>query len=160
MARRCGRGHGRTTTCIAGLRQNRIVAPLALDGPMTGSAFRADVEQVPAPALAPGDGVVMADLATHPVGAADIPPVDPAAGRMVDGVRQAIARAGASTLHRPAHSPDPNPIEQQFAKLEALLRQAEARATDALRTAIGHPLASLPATACGPDLRNCGYGST
>ena len=35
-------GHWRA---IAGLRQSGIVAPLVLDGPMTGSAFRAYVEQ-------------------------------------------------------------------------------------------------------------------
>jgi hypothetical protein len=44
-------GHWRTTTVIAGLRQSGIVAPLVLDGPMTGDAFRAFVEQALAPAL-------------------------------------------------------------------------------------------------------------
>jgi hypothetical protein len=34
-------GHWKTTTFIAGLRQSGIVAPLVLDGPMTGPAFRA-----------------------------------------------------------------------------------------------------------------------
>ena len=38
-------GHWRTTTFVAGLRQTGIVAPLVLDGPMTGAAFRAYVEQ-------------------------------------------------------------------------------------------------------------------
>jgi len=46
-------GHWRTTTFIAGLRQNGIIAPLVLDGPMTGAAFRAYVEQALAPALRP-----------------------------------------------------------------------------------------------------------
>jgi hypothetical protein len=32
-------GHWRTTTFIAGLRQSGIVAPLVLDGPITGPAF-------------------------------------------------------------------------------------------------------------------------
>jgi hypothetical protein len=30
------RGHWRTTTFVAGLRQSGVVAPLVLDGPMTG----------------------------------------------------------------------------------------------------------------------------
>jgi hypothetical protein len=34
-------GHWRTTTFVAGLRQTGVVAPLVLDGPMTGTAFRA-----------------------------------------------------------------------------------------------------------------------
>jgi transposase len=124
MARRYGRspcgerlvaavpqGHWQTTTFVAGLKQNGIVAPLVLDGPMTGTAFRAYVEQFLAPALEPGDVVVLDNLAAH----------------KVDGVRQAIAAAGASILYLPPYSPDLNPIEQLFAKLKALLRKAAAR---------------------------------
>src|SRR4051812_24025001 len=39
---------------VAGLRASGIIAPFVLDGPMTGAAFRAYVEQVLAPALEPG----------------------------------------------------------------------------------------------------------
>jgi hypothetical protein len=60
-------GHWRTTTFVAGLRQSGIVAPLVLDGPMTGPAFRAYVEQFLAPSLAPGDVVVLDNLAAHKV---------------------------------------------------------------------------------------------
>src|SRR5918996_4317806 len=80
MARRYGRspsarrlvaavphGHWRTTTFVAGLRQTGIVAPLVLDGPMTGRAFRAYVEQFLAPALQPDDVVVLDNLAAHKV---------------------------------------------------------------------------------------------
>jgi transposase len=52
---------------------------------MTGAAFRAYVEQFLAPALAPRDVVVLDNLAA----------------RRVDGVRQAIAAAGASLLYLP-----------------------------------------------------------
>ena len=69
-------GHWQTTTFVAGLRSTGIVAPLVLDGPMTGETFRAYVEQVLAPALAPGDVVVMDNLAAHKVA----------------GVREAIQR--------------------------------------------------------------------
>src|SRR3546814_6313064 len=50
-------GHWRTTTFIAGLRSTGIIAPMVLDGPMTGETFRAYVEQFLAPALSPGDVV-------------------------------------------------------------------------------------------------------
>ena len=46
-------GHWHTTTFIAGLRQTGIIAPLVLDGPTTGPAFRAYVKQFLAPALEP-----------------------------------------------------------------------------------------------------------
>jgi hypothetical protein len=49
--------------------------------------FRAYVEQFLAPALEPGDVVVLDNLAAH----------------RVDGVRQAIAAAGASILYLPPY---------------------------------------------------------
>ena len=55
-------GHWRTTTFVAGLRHDRIVAPMLLDGAIDGAAFRAWVEQALAPTLEPGDIVVADDL--------------------------------------------------------------------------------------------------
>jgi hypothetical protein len=52
-------GHWRTTTFIAGLRSTGLVAPLVLDGPMTGEAFLAYVGKFLAPTLAKGDVVVL-----------------------------------------------------------------------------------------------------
>jgi transposase len=135
-------GHWQTTTFIAGLRESGVIAPLLLDGPMTGSAFRADVEQFLAPALAPGDVVVLDNLSAHKVA----------------GVREAINRAGASILHLPPYSPDLNPIEQLFAKLKALLRKAAARTRDELWSTIGHLLAAIPPTECANYLAHSGYG--
>jgi transposase len=136
-------GHWRTTI-VAGLRQSGIVAPLVLDGAMTGTAFRANVEQFLAPALRPGDVVVLDNLAAH----------------KVDGVRQALAAAGASLLYLPPYSPDFNPIEQLFAKLKALLRKAAARTKDELWSTIGRLLATVPPAECARYLHHCDYGST
>jgi transposase len=157
MARRYGRcasdqrlvaavphGHWRTTTFVAGLRQRGIVAPLVLDGPMTGTAFRAYVEQFLAPALAPGDVVVLDNLAAHKVA----------------GVRQTITAAGASVLYLPPYSPDLNPIEQLFAKLKALLRKAAARTRDELWSTIGRLLETVPEDECSRYLSHCGYEAT
>ena len=110
---------------------------------MTGTAFRAYVEQFLAPALAPGDVVVLDNLAAHKVA----------------GVRQAIAAAGASLLYLPPYSPDLNPIEQLFAKLKALLRKAAARTRDALWATIGRLLEACPPVECTNYLSHCGYGS-
>ena len=136
-------GHWRTTTFIAGIRQTGIIAPFVLDGPMTGPAFRTYVEQVLAPALEPGDVVLLDNLGAH----------------KVDGIRQAIAAAGASMLYLPPYSPDLNPIEQLFAKLKALLRKAAARTKDHLWSAIGSLLTRIPADECARYLSHCGYGS-
>ena len=56
-------GHWRATTFVAGLRSTGLIAPLVLDGPMTGTAFRAYVKQFLVPTLSPGDVVVMDNLA-------------------------------------------------------------------------------------------------
>jgi transposase len=137
-------GHWKTTTFVCGLRQSGVSAPLVLDGPMTGRAFHAYVEQFLAPTLAPGDVVVLDNLAAHKAA----------------GVREAIRATGASVLYLPPYSPDLNPIEQLFAKLKALLRKAQARSRDALWTTIGRLLATIPRSECANYLSHSGYGST
>ena len=136
-------GHWKITTFVAGLRINGIIAPLVLDGPMTGSAFHAYVQQFLVPALFPGDVVVMDNLAVHKVA----------------GIREAVAAAGASLLYLPPYSPDLNPIEQVFAKLKTLLRQAAARSRETLWSTIGHLLANFTATECASYLKNAGYAA-
>lgn len=154
MARRYGRcprgqrlvaavphGHWKTTTFVAGLRRHGLTAPLVVDGAMTGEIFRAYVEQILAPTLAPGDIVVMDNLAAHKVA----------------GVREAIEARGASLLYLPPYSPDLNPIEQLFAKLKALLRKAAARTVEALWTAIAQFLDRFPPAECANYIANAGY---
>ena len=108
---------------------------------MTGEAFQAYVVQFLAPSLAPGDGVVMDNLAAH----------------KVSGVREAIAAAGASVLYLPPYSPDLNPIEQVFAKLKAHLRKAAVRTREALWTTIGQLLETFSPAECQNYLANSGY---
>ena len=129
---------------MAGLRRSGIVAPLVLDGPMTGPVFRAYVEQMLAPALAPGDVVVMDNLAAHKVA----------------GVQGAIRAVGASLLYLPPYSPDLNPIEQAFAKLKALLRKAACRTRDELWDTIGALLDAFSPAECQNYLTNSGYEPT
>ncbi len=134
-------GHWLTTTFVAGLREDGIIAPLVLDGPMRGEVSRAYVEQMLAPALQSGDVVVLDNLAAHKVA----------------GVREAIRAVGASVLYLPPYSPDLNPIEQLFAKLKALLRKAAARTKEALWSAIGELIGAFEPAECQNYLRNCGY---
>lgn len=137
-------GHWKTTTFVAALRCDAVTAPLVLDGAMNGAAFKAYVEQMLAPALKPGDIVIMDNLAAH----------------KVEGVRQAIETAGANLVYLPPYSPDLNPIEQLFAKLKALLRKAAERSVEALWDRIGQLLDSFPPHECRNYFRNAGYVST
>jgi transposase len=86
--------------------------------------------------------------------------LDNLAAHKIDGVRQAIAAAGASVLNPPPYSPDLNPIEQLFAKLKALLRKAAARTKEELWSTIGRLFASIPPAECARYLHHCNYRST
>lgn len=134
-------GHWKTTTFTAGLRLGGLTAPMVLDGPMNGIAFRVYVEQVLAPTLGPGDVVIMDNLPAH----------------RVSGVREAIEAAGATRLFLPPYSPEFNPIEQAFAKLKALLRKAGARTRDALWDAIADAIDHFTPDECTNFFRNSGY---
>jgi transposase len=134
-------GHWKTTTFVAGLRASGIIAPLVLDGPMTGAVFRTYVEKVLTPTLQPGDVVVLDNLPAH----------------KVKGVREAVLAAGAGLLYLPPYSPDLNPIELLFAKLKNLLRKAATRSREALWTTIGHLLDAFSPDECRNYLVNCGY---
>lgn len=135
-------GHWKTTTFLAGLRHDGIVAPLMLDGPINGEAFLAWTEQFLAPELRPGDIVVADRLGSHKGVAA----------------RQAIEARGAELMLLPSYSHDLNPIEQVFAKLKALLRKAAPRTREALWRTIGEKLSMFTPAECQNYLRHCGYG--
>lgn len=134
-------GHWKTTTFVAGLRADGVVAPMVLDGAMDGPAFRAYVSQVLVPDLRPGDIVVMDNLPAHKVA----------------GIRDTIKAAGAGLLYLPSYSPDLNPIEQLFAKLKALLRKAGARTKETLWSTIGELLDAFSPAECRNYLKNSGY---
>lgn len=136
-------GHWKTTTFTGALRLSGMTAPMVLDGPMNGAAFKAYVEQVLAPTLAPGDIVVMDNLAAHKNGA----------------IRQAIEAAGAELRYLPPYSPDFNPIENAFAKLKAILRKAAARSLDHLWNAIATALPRFSHTECANYFLAAGYSS-
>ena len=106
--------HWQTHTVVAALRVDGLTAPAVFDGPIDTATFLAYVEQVLVPTLRPGDVVVLDNLAVHK---------QPA-------VRTAIERVGAQLRFLPPYSPDFNPIELAFAKLNALLRAARPRTFD------------------------------
>jgi transposase len=73
--------------------------------------------------LKPGDIVVLDNLGSHK-GAA---------------VRDIVRAAGATLFFLPPYSPDPNPIEQLFAKLKHFMRHAARRSVEAVHNAIAAP---------------------
>jgi transposase len=137
-------GHWRTLTFIAALRHDRLEAPCVFDGPINGRRFLAYIEQMLVPTLKRGDVVIMDNLGSH----------------KGQAVRRAIRAAGAHLLFLPPYSPDLNPIEQVFAKLKHLLRNAAERSVEATWRRIGHLLDRFSPAECTNYFRNCGYAST
>jgi transposase len=134
-------GHWHTNTFVAGLRHDRIVAPLLLEGAIDGMTFLAWVEQFLAPTLQAGDVVVLDNLASHKVA----------------GVREAIEARDAAIYVPASYSPDLNPIEQLFAKLKAVIRGLAPRSLAALVQAVNHALDHVTPAECASYLGHAGY---
>jgi transposase len=137
-------GRWRTTTFLAALRHDRIVAPWLVEGPIDGESFRTYVEKVLVPTLQQGDIVIMDNLGSHKSKA----------------VRALIRSAGAKLFFPPKYSPDLNPIEQVFAKLKHLLRKTAARTVETICTAIGQILGTFTPHECANYFINSGYRPT
>ncbi|WZO96090.1 transposase [Isosphaeraceae bacterium EP7] len=114
-------------TLTAAVRLGGVGACLAFDGATNSACFEAYVGGCLAPTLRPGDIVVMDNLACHKTAEVD----------------RLIVAAGAEVRYLPAYSPDLNPIESMFSKLEESLRAAEARSIDDLIDAMGEALKSI-----------------
>jgi transposase len=133
-----------TTTFVGALRAEGFLAPLVVDGAITGELFEAYVRRVLLPELRAGDVVVLDNLSCH----------------RRAGVREALEGKGCTLLLLPAYSPDLNPIEMAFSKLKRLLRKAAARTVEALWEAIGRLLDCFSAQECRNYIRHAGYPAT
>ena len=134
-------GHWKTSTFVAGLRHNAVIAPGVFDGAINGQLFLAWVEQVLVPSLQPGDIVVMDNLSSHKSAA----------------VRTAIEAVGAQLRFLPPYSPDLNPIEMLFAKFKARLRALREKTVDGLWNALGTISDEVAPSECTNFLRHAGY---
>ena len=63
-------------------------------------------------------------------------------------------------MYLPCYSPEYNPIEEAFAKIKGLLRQAAARTKEALVEAIGAALSALSAQDARGFFEHAGYRPT
>lgn len=135
------RGHYRHLTLFASLSLAGMEAPMILEGAADRDAFRVYVERVLVPTLRPGQIVILDNLSVHKQAA----------------VKDLIRAAGCRVLFLPTYSPDFNPIEHAFAKIKHLIRQAQARTTEALEEAIAHALARVTPADTRGFFRGCGY---
>ncbi len=106
-------------------------------------AFDIYVETQLAPTLAPGDVVILDNLAVHKSQRAAL----------------ALKARGAWFLFLPPYSPDLNPIEMAFSKLKAHLRAASARTFDTLWRAVGDICDLYDPVECWNYFKAAGYAS-
>ena len=98
------RNWGANVTLLSSMSLEGMGPSLAVEGPTTKAVLEAYVEHVLAPALKPGQIVVMDNLSSH----------------KGSRVREIIEGRGCKLLYLPPYSPELNPIEEAFAKLKAL----------------------------------------
>ena len=137
-------GHWKTTTFVAALRSEGLVAPMVIDGAMNGDLFVAYTKQVLVPALKAGDVVVLDNLSSH---------------KRVAAVR-AIEEVGCTVAYLPPYSPDYNPIELAFAKVKARLRAAKLRTIDTIESFFGTVHDAFDPDECRGYIRHSGYNAT
>ena len=142
--RACGavpRNRGGNTTLIAALTPAGRGPAMTRAGAADGPAFVAYVRAFLAPALLPGQIVVLDNLAVHK-GAA---------------IRRLIAARGCRLRFLPPYSPDFAPIAHAFSKVKEHLRRAGARTREALDAAIATALDAITAQDAAGWFRHCGY---
>jgi transposase len=137
------RKRGKNTTLLASMTIEGMGPSLAVEGATTAVVFEAYVEKVLAPSLKEGQIAVMDNLGAH----------------RPKRVRELIEERGAKLLYLPSYSPDYNPIEEAFAKVKDLLRNAAARTKGALVEAIGVALSAVSAQDARGYFEHGGYRS-
>lgn len=137
-------GHWNTTTMLSAFRLDGVIqkATVTLNGPMDGETFATYAASCLAPALRPGDVVVMDNLSSHQSAA----------------VIEAIESAGAMVWFLPPYSPDLNPIEKLWSKVKSWLRKVRPKDFEAIGDEMARVLRTVTTTECGNYFKSCGYG--
>lgn len=133
---------GDNLTTLAVLTTGGLAAAMTLAGAADTRAVEAFVRELVVPLLRPGQLLVLDNVATHKSAA----------------LRRLVEAAGCRVRFLPPYSPDLSPIEEAFAHLKALLRQAKARTIEALEAAIGDLLDAISPREARRYFRHCGYG--
>ena len=135
------RNRGKNTTLLAAMTLDGMGQTMAVEGSTDQEVFDAYVEHVLAPTLETGQVVILDNLSAH----------KPAR------VRELIECRGCELIYLPSYSPDFNPIEEAFAKIKNILRQAGARTKDALVEVLGEALSAISAQDARGYFEHAGY---
>jgi transposase len=135
------RNRGANTTLLSSMSVEGMGPSLSVEGSTTSLVFEAYVRQVLAPSLRRGQVVVMDNLSAH----------------KGERIKELIEGRGCELVYLPSYSPEYNPIEEAFSKIERLVRKAEARTKEALIEAIGSALSAVSSRDAHRFFEHCGY---
>lgn len=134
-------GKWQTSTLVQAVALDGTRAAMVLDGPMNNESFTGFCQWLLAPALLPGDLVVMDNLSSHKSAAAV----------------EAIEAVGAKVVYLPPYSPDLNPIENIFAKVKQLIRGLKPRSLKSIVQAVKQVLPKITIDDLLTTFLHCGY---
>ena len=113
---------------------------MAVERSTTREVFETYLERVLAPALRPGQAVVLDNLSVHKGGR----------------VRKIVEGAGCELVYLPPYSPDLNPIEQAFLEVKGLLQKTETHTREALIESMGRALDAVTVRDVWGFFAHCG----
>jgi transposase len=119
---------------MSGMRLSGVVASMLLDSAVNGESLAGYVEQCLAPALQPGDILIIDNLPAHKSARVTTP----------------VENAGCTLVYLPPYSPDFN----------ASVRAAVARTLDAVVDAVSVALHSVTQSDREAYSSHCGYGES
>ena len=135
------RNRAPNTTLLSSMTVGGMGPSLAVEGATTARVFETYVEKVLVPTLRAGQIVVMDDLGAH----------------KPRRIGEPIEGQGCEMLYLPAYSPDYDPIEEAFGKIERFLRKASARSKEALVQALGAALSAVSPEEVWGYFEHAGY---
>ena len=137
------RNRGPNTTLLSSMTIEGMGPSMAVEGSTTAEVFEAYLEHLLVPELNPGQVVVMDNLGAH----------------KPKRVKELIEDRGCQLLYLPDYSPDYNPIEEAFSKIEGLLRKVGARTRETLVEAVGRALSAVSSRDAQGFFEHAGYRS-
>lgn len=137
-------GHWHIHTLVHAVALDGTRAAMVLDGPIDSLCFAGFCEHFLAPALKPGDLVVLDNLSSHKSSAAIA----------------AVEAVGAKMVYLPPYSPDLNPIENVFAKIKQLIRGIRPRNWRQIIQSTKRALQQLTCDDIGNAFLHCEYEAT
>ena len=129
------------TTVLSSIRLNGECAYTVYPGGTTEERFAEYLKTKLLPTLSEEDIIVMDNMRSHHAKA----------------VKQLLDSSKVTYLYLPPYSPDLNPIEKMWSKMNAFLRKQKVRAVDKLSDAINDALKTISVSDCIGWFHSCGY---